>query len=308
MQIATLESRQEWETWYRKLPAWQPRNYIMGMELGRGTFGEVLIATQVTDSGTHAVAVKRQDLRKVTSRNLFREQMVLQKLGIHDRIIQQKACFMDAIGKRYVQVLQCGLLDLRLYQKVNGIVAPGPFGVISSDMLRGLEHMHHVDVLHRDLSPRNVILRDEGQGVLRACLADFGCATCLTVLGKQDAQPRKCTTELVYFQDHRVRTTLNYASREVLQQARYFKCSDIWSAGVVVAELGLEEQDRPLVCATPDTAAAFLGELPSLLEKLGTWAMGPENERWKCMAEWLSLDPPVASTPHSAASSRLSSQ
>jgi serine/threonine-protein kinase len=87
---------------------------------------------------------------------------------------------------------------------------------IARDTLRALAHLHDRDVLHRDVSPGNVLL--SRQGAVK--LADFGLIK--SVHGSSSG---------------RFRGTSAYASLEALQGGELSPRSDLYSLGVVLYEL-----------------------------------------------------------------------
>ena len=93
-------------------------------------------------------------------------------------------------------------------------------------ILKGVEEIHENDVLHRDIKPQNILIKDFR--VVK--LADFG-------LAREEGVPSNYTTEVA---------TLWYRPPDVLMgNTNYSKSIDIWSVGCVMAELFCKEK-RPL--------------------------------------------------------------
>jgi serine/threonine protein kinase len=96
---------------------------------------------------------------------------------------------------------------------------------IAHQLLKAVEYLHSVDIMHRDIKGANILLDDEG--TLK--LADFG-------LSKKYDQFRKIYTNRV--------VTLWYRAPELLLGSyQYNKSIDIWSVGWFIAELYM---GRPL--------------------------------------------------------------
>lgn len=96
--------------------------------------------------------------------------------------------------------------------------------VVAFQIMLGLEVMHRCDVLHRDLSIRNLYFEEATSDVF---IADFGLSR-----AKHDAN-EEGTIDIV---------TLPYRSPEVALKGgnavgKYHSPPDVWSAGCVVAEV-----------------------------------------------------------------------
>ena len=111
-------------------------------------------------------------------------------------------------------------------------------------MLRGVEFLHAMWVLHRDLKPNNLLI--DRNGVLK--IGDFG-------LAKVYASPKRDYTSTV--------VTLWYRSPELLFGCtQYTGAVDIWAIGCILAELLLRQ---PFLTAETD-----LGQLKTIFQVRGT--------------------------------------
>ncbi len=136
-----------------------------------------------------------------------------------------------------------------------------------SDVARGLHYAHCRGVVHRDVSPRNILFDAAGQ----ACLSDFGAAKSLDVASHLTAA-------------RAVVGTLAYAAPERLQsETKADARSDVYSLGVILYEILTgrlpyrEQQVAPLLSKIltegPPPPRSLRPELPADLEALCLRAM-----------------------------------
>ncbi|TDD93019.1 protein kinase domain-containing protein [Actinomadura rubrisoli] len=151
--------------------------YAVLRELGRGGMGAVYLARH-EDTGAE-VALKVM-LPKVAanavSRARFLREAELTRALRHPNI----AALYDAgsaNGVFYFTTEYCagGSLD-RLLADRGGRLPAAEAVRLAVQVLDGLEHAHGEGVVHRDLSPSNILLRDAGDGSPVAKIADFGLA------------------------------------------------------------------------------------------------------------------------------------
>ena len=91
-----------------------------------------------------------------------------------------------------------------------------------AEITLALEHLHSVNVLHRDLRPEYILLGSDGH----CCLTDFGLAKDFTGSGDDE--------------DGRARTlcgTMEYMAPEMVARKWYGKGADFWSLGCIAYEM-----------------------------------------------------------------------
>ena len=103
-------------------------------------------------------------------------------------------------------------------------LTPGLIGGIAFEIAEALEYVHRQNIVHRDVSPANILLVDYGSEVSRprARLTDFG----LAVDGESFEPP----------EDGFVDGTVPYLSPEQVLAQRLTPASDIYSLGLVLIE------------------------------------------------------------------------
>ncbi|KAG0221307.1 hypothetical protein BGW41_006951, partial [Actinomortierella wolfii] len=98
---------------------------------------------------------------------------------------------------------------------------------IAHEIARGLEYIHHLDILHRDLKPENVLLTR----FMEVKLCDFGLSRVKALVGSASASTNS------------FKGTLRWAAPEVLElRPKYSKKSDMYSLGMVMWAMAA---DRP---------------------------------------------------------------
>jgi serine/threonine-protein kinase len=152
----------------------------------------------------------------------------------------------------------------------NGALPPRLTVEISVQALQGLEHLHAMGLIHRDISPENIMLSQDHHGKLLVKVIDFGIAKQLT-----EGEGGQGLTQTGMFLGK-----LKYASPE---QAGYLKegehldpRSDLYSFGIVLYEMlagrapfnattphgyilkHVTEQPAPLDASVPPQLAAII--------------------------------------------------
>ncbi|NGN62667.1 protein kinase [Streptomyces sp. A7024] len=151
------------------------RGYVVLRELGRGGMGAVYLARHESTGAEVALKVMLPKVAaSATARARFLREVALTRALKHRHVASlHDAGFAN--GTFYLTTEFCirGSLD-RLLEKRGGRLPAGEAVRIAVQALKGLEHAHEQGVVHRDLSPSNILLHEEGDGSLTAKIADFG--------------------------------------------------------------------------------------------------------------------------------------
>ncbi len=258
--------------------------------LGQGGMGEVFEATDAR--------FQRRVALKVLNENLVNDPDAQQ------RFLGEAQTLARLNSPHVVQVFDAGISNERLYiamqlvegrdlQSVlehSGGLPLARAATLISQVGMALEDAHEIGLLHRDVKPHNILLRETGTGREFAYLADFGIAR---------------LAESGHTMTRGVIGTPSYMAPEVHQGERPSQASDIYSLGCV---LWATLRGRPPYEGTTEFQIAqghVNGEMPSL--EGPAQVVGPVNavlhralakrpeDRWPSVREFVSeLDAAVA--------------
>lgn len=189
--------------------------YTLIARLGAGSMGEVWRATRRLSDGTDQdVAIKFVHEKWQDERDALERFQLEGRVGLdlhHTNIVD--VYDLDSIDGRPCIVMEL-IEGVSLEQLAADCTMPhGMVRLILRDALAGLRHAHDCDVLHRDLSPGNIMIGRNGI----ARLTDFGMAKNLR--GPQ-------TVGMLM-------GTLVYLAPEVLQVQEWSPGTDVYSLGAV---------------------------------------------------------------------------
>lgn len=217
--------------------------YIVVKEIGRGTFGKVMMAQTLDDQGRvdGTFALKQMDmvfLRKKMRRGgakngademVKREIATMKKLHhpnialLHDVIDDVEAKQMYVVS----EFLANGSLEQRRAKSPGGVVALVELRVFVRQMVAALNYLHmRLQIAHRDIKPENVML--DGNDVVK--LIDFGTAEVFTSNedgSAMDLTSKAAGTPAFYAPEM---CNINIDEYEMLP-------TDIWALGVTVYQL-----------------------------------------------------------------------
>jgi serum/glucocorticoid-regulated kinase 2 len=189
--------------------------------LGKGSFGKVLLVRKKDDGKLYALKTlqkamlykRRQILHTMTERN------ILEKLN-HPFLTTLEFAFQTK-DKLYLGLNFCGGGDIffRLRQDKRFTLRRARF--YASEVLLGLEYMHGMDIIFRDLKTENLLLDMQGH----LSLTDFGLAKeAVTGSGIEGGTKTFCGTP-------------EYLSPEMLENRGHGKGVDWWALGIVLFEM-----------------------------------------------------------------------
>ncbi|KAM8818656.1 testis-specific serine/threonine-protein kinase 1-like [Rhynchonycteris naso] len=197
------------------------RGYIMGINLGEGSYAKVKSA--YSERLKFNVAVKIIDRKKAPTdfleKFLPREIEILTMLN-HRSIIKTYEIFETSDGKVYI-VMELGVQgDLLEFIKTRGALHEDDARKKFHQLSSAIKYCHDLDIVHRDLKCENLLLDKD----FNIKLSDFGFSKrCLRDDGGQLTLSKTFCGSAAY------------AAPEVLQGIPYQpKVYDIWSLGVIL--------------------------------------------------------------------------
>jgi len=267
-------------------PSRLPRFRIL-RSVGKGTSGEVYLAQDTRLDREVAVKILKPCFAHPAHRKRFaREAELLARLP-HPGLVP--VLDLDLEGDPpFLTLAWMPGGDLAGRLEAQGALRPEEVAEVGARLAGALAHLHEHGILHRDIKPENVLLDEQGE----PRLGDLG-------LAWADEGERLTATGHVVGTPH-------YMAPELLRRGVYGPGSDLFSLGVVLAELatgrrmgtwaGSEGNALRLVEEVPDPQLRELlgrlvqpepGDRPGaaeLSEALGTWgdaevlAPGPARE------------------------------
>ena len=224
--------------------------------IGRGTFGIVC-------SAFDSCSMTRVAIKKISPSEQNQYQHALREIKILTRFrhknilnILQPANLAEMTDVYIIQTLMETDLRMLLHTKW---LSSDHVCYILYQVLCGLKYIHSTNVLHRDLTPTNLLLNTITYD-LKIC--DFGLARIFDSQHDHDGS----LTEYVVSRWYR-------APEVMLNPKRYDKSIDIWSVGCILAEMFLNQPIFP--------GRNYLQQLKLILNILGS----PSQEDLDCIVD-----------------------
>ncbi|KAJ3299661.1 Protein kinase [Blyttiomyces sp. JEL0837] len=220
--------------------------------VGQGASGQVYLARVKDAPPTQPmVAIKTMDLAAQPRKDLIVNEILIMRESKHPNIINYLDSFLVK-GDLWVvmEYMEGGKLT-DIIESVS--LSEAQISTICRETLKGLQHLHQRQIIHRDIKSDNILLNSEGH----VKLIDFGyCA-------KLNSDKSKRATFV---------GTPYWMAPEVVKQKEYGAKVDIWSLGIMVIEM--IEGEPPYMDEEPLKALYLIATngTPSLKrpDKIGT--------------------------------------
>lgn len=284
--------------------------YRITRELGHGGFGRTYLAEDLNRFNEHCVLkefapqVEGSGALQKAEELFQREAGVLYKLQ-HSQIPQFREFFRSELGGEgrlfLVQDYIAGpsyreLLEER--RRLGTTFTEAEVTQLLVQLLPVLQYIHSVGVIHRDISPDNLILRDGDQ---MPVLIDFGgvkqvAATLASQYVAPETEPPPNVTRL---------GKVGYAPEEQMQRGAAFPHSDLYALAVTALVLATGQEPDAMLGNTADAnpwlqQVQFSRKLTLVLQRM--LALNPAD-RYPRVADvlqalgWLTPNPPMTPAP-----------
>eukprot|EP00697_Spironema_sp_BW2_P005007 gnl/Spiro4/16757_TR9020_c0_g1_i1.p1 gnl/Spiro4/16757_TR9020_c0_g1~~gnl/Spiro4/16757_TR9020_c0_g1_i1.p1 ORF type:complete len:388 (+),score=62.02 gnl/Spiro4/16757_TR9020_c0_g1_i1:44-1165(+) len=196
-------------------------NYILGEELGNGSFGKVKAAVhKVTQQRVALKIFEKEILQQHKMAERLRKEIAILKLLQHPNIVR----LFEVMHSRTRIFLVLELVpDGELFDRIvaNKRLTEQAARRLFQQLIAGMEYCHAQGIFHRDLKPENILLSGHGDET-QLKISDFG----LSFLHQDENADNICFTTC---------GTPNYVAPEVVRRQGYDgRLSDIWSCGVIL--------------------------------------------------------------------------
>ncbi|PIC19839.1 hypothetical protein B9Z55_025232 [Caenorhabditis nigoni] len=193
---------------------------------------KVFLAQSTTSNQNFAIktSIRRSKDDKIP-RSILKEVLMLHDMD-HENVIPFEECFSTTNEEGHTifhLVFQLCSFDLnRLLHIANVHLTIGNQRTLTLSLLAGLKYIHLKNIVHRDLKPHNILISESG----RLKIADFGTATYYVSETPQTLSPTVGTPGYI-------------APELLLGSENYGAEIDIWSAGIIAAEIILGNEIIP---------------------------------------------------------------
>ncbi|XP_077392813.1 striated muscle preferentially expressed protein kinase isoform X1 [Festucalex cinctus] len=185
-------------------------HYDVHKEIRRGAFSYVKRVSQKVDKMEYAAKFISTRAKKKTS--ALREMSLLSKMD-HERVV----LFHDAFEKKNAVIIITELCHEEILDRFTrkSTLMESDVRSCIRQLLDGVDYLHHLNIIHLDIKPDNILMADAHSDQLRIC--DFGNAVEIT---PEEAQYCKYGTP-------------EFVAPEIVNQTPVSKATDIWSVGVI---------------------------------------------------------------------------
>lgn len=186
--------------------------------IGKGSYGKVLLVKKNDTQDLYALKIlkKKEIIRRNQVEHTLTERKILGSVR-HPFVVRMDFAFQSE-SKLFFALDYCPGGELFFYLSQIGRFKEDAARFYASNILLGIEHLHSLNIIYRDLKPENVLVGADGY----IKITDFG-------LSKEISEGNSEAKSLC--------GTAEYLSPEILLRKGHGKATDWWSFGAIIYEM-----------------------------------------------------------------------
>lgn len=230
--------------------------YTLFEHIGKGGMAEIYLARAETELGATRLAVVKQILPAYADDPRFSE-MLIHEAKLAARLSHKHIVQVFDLGRtddhlfiamEYVEGFDLNAMLRRCTEQKVGLPVGHALGIVV-DVLEGLDYAHRAGIVHRDVSPSNVLISYEGE----VKLCDFGIAHANDLVKERESEALKGKA--------------GYMSPEHARGEEIDARSDVFAAGIILWELVAGHRLYKPKSDVPLIDQAQRAEIPPLVDK-----------------------------------------
>mmetsp|Transcript_16958 Transcript_16958/g.30488 ORF Transcript_16958/g.30488 Transcript_16958/m.30488 type:complete len:528 (-) Transcript_16958:274-1857(-) len=184
--------------------------------IGRGAYSYVYhVRSQIGSVDLALKVVDKQRVKEATQLSRLRNEIALQKTLEHRHVVRLLHNFEDE-GNFFLVLEYCSGGSLHSFIAKEGRLSEEETRLLCMQLIEGLEYLHSLNIMHRDLKLANLFLSDDKTGLK---IGDFGLA--VKLMNEQDSHSTFCGTP-------------NYMAPEIVNHCTYDARTDLFSLGCII--------------------------------------------------------------------------